>query len=94
MMPWGGPSWAFQRSGVLVSNANPRRRDPLTLAISDDGVVFTRLGYLVGGRRVDYPHVIQHDDHLLIAFSGGKQTVEVLKVRIADLDEIVNTPER
>lgn len=79
---------------VLVSNANPRRRDPLTLAISDDGVIFTQLGYLVGGRRVDYPHAIQHGEHLLIAFSGGKQTVEVLKVRIADLAAIVNRPNR
>lgn len=48
---------------VMVSNANPRRRDPLTLAISPDGIVFTHLFYLVGGRHVDYPHIIQHDDH-------------------------------
>jgi hypothetical protein len=75
---------------VLVSNANPHKRDPLTIAISDDGLVFTRLGYLVGGRRVDYPHVIEHGDHLLIAFAGGKQTVEVLKIRIADLKQIRN----
>lgn len=77
---------------VLVSNANPKARDPLTLAISDDGMVFNCLGYLVGGRRVDYPHVIEHEDHLLIAFAGGKQTVEVLKVRLADLERISNSP--
>ena len=71
---------------VLVSNANPRRRDPLVLSISDDGMVFTRMGTLVGGRHVDYPHVIEHEGHLLVAFAGGKQTVEVLKIRIADLD--------
>ena len=34
---------------VLVSNANPKRRDPLTLAVSRDGVVYTQLYYLVGG---------------------------------------------
>ena len=73
---------------VLVSNANPRRRDPLVLSISDDGMVFTRMGTLVGGRHVDYPHVIEHDGHLLVAFAGGKQTVEVLRVRIADLDRL------
>ena len=77
---------------VLVSNTNPperdhtRNRDPLTLSISDDGRVFHTMRYLVGGRWVDYPHVIEHDGHLLIAFAGGKQSVEVLKVRINDLD--------
>lgn len=71
---------------VLVSNSNPRRRDPLTIAISDDGLVFTKLGYLVGGRHVDYPHVIEHDQHLYVAFASAKQTVEVLKIRIADLE--------
>ena len=27
----------------------------------DDGMVFTRLGYLVGDRHVDYPHVLEHE---------------------------------
>ena len=72
---------------VLVSNANPEKRDPLVLSISDDGLVFNRMGYLVGGRWVDYPHVIAHDDLLFVAFAGSKkQTCEVLKIRIADLD--------
>lgn len=73
---------------VLVSNSNPKRRDPLTLAISDDGMVFTKLGYLVGGRHVDYPFVMEHDGHLLVAFAGGKQSVEVLKLRLSDLDQL------
>ena len=72
---------------VLVSNANPRRRDPLTLAVSRDGLVFTQLFYLMGGRHVDYPHMIEHDGHLLIAFSGAKQTMEVLKVSLDDVDK-------
>ena len=55
---------------VLVSNANPRQRDPLVISTSDDGVVFDRMGYLVGGRHVDYPHVIEHEGSLLVAFSG------------------------
>lgn len=74
---------------VLVSNANPRRRDPLTIAISRDGLVYEHLHVLVGGRHIDYPHVIEHDEHLLIAFSGAKQTMEVLKVSLDDLDEFV-----
>ncbi len=73
---------------VLVSNANPRQRDPLTLSISDDGIVFNKMGYLVGGRRVDYPHVMEHEGYLLVAFSGGKQSVEVLKIKLSDLDNL------
>ncbi len=70
---------------VLVSNANPKKRDPLTLAVSDDGMVFHSLFYLVGGRHVDYPHVMEHDGFLYVAHSGGKRSVEVQRVRIADL---------
>ncbi|MBL9210840.1 MAG: exo-alpha-sialidase [Opitutaceae bacterium] len=73
---------------VLVSNANPKKRDPLTLAISRDGMVFDRLFYLVGGRHVDYPHVMEHEGYLYIAHSGGKRSVEIQRVRIADLDTL------
>jgi hypothetical protein len=74
---------------VLVSNSNPSRRDPLTLAVSYDGLVFKHLFYLVGGRHIDYPHVIEQDGHLLIAFSGAKQTMEVLKIAIDDLNKMI-----
>ena len=73
---------------VLVSNPNPRQRDPMTISISDDGLVFTKMGYLAGGRHVDYPHVIEHDGYLFVALATAKQTVEVFKVRIADLDKL------
>ncbi len=73
---------------VLVSNPNPKKRDPLTLSISTDGLVFTKMLYLVGGRHVDYPHVIEHQDSLFIAFAGGKQSVEVLKVKLSDIEAV------
>lgn len=73
---------------VLVSNPNPKKRDPLTLSISDDGTVFTKMLYLVGGRHIDYPHVIEHSGSLFIAFAGGKQTVEVLKVKLSVIDTV------
>jgi hypothetical protein len=73
---------------VLVSNSNPKTRDPLTLAVSRDGMVFDQLFYLVGGRHVDYPHVMEHDGHLYIAHSGGKRSVEIQRVRITDLDTL------
>jgi len=74
---------------AMVSNANPKRRDPLVLSISEDGMVYTRLFYLVGERHVDYPHILEHDGHLLIALSGAKQTMEVLKVSLDDLDALM-----
>lgn len=73
---------------ALVSNPHPQRRDPLAISLSDDGVVFTKMGYLIGGRHVDYPHLIEQDGAILVAFAGGKQTVEVLKIKLADLDAL------
>jgi hypothetical protein len=73
---------------VLVSNPNPKKRDPLALSVSDDGMVFNKMVYLVGGRHVDYPHVMEHEGHLYVAFAGGKQSVEVLKVNLGDLDAV------
>lgn len=75
---------------VLVSNSNPKKRDPLTLALSDDGLVFNQLFYVVGGRHVDYPHVMEHEGYLYIAHSGAKMSVEIERVRIADLKGMKN----
>lgn len=74
---------------VMVSNSNPLRRDPLTLAISQDGLVYTKLFWLVGGRHVDYPHIIEHQGRLLIAFSGAKQTMEIMQVSLDELERLV-----
>jgi len=74
---------------ALVSNSRPARRDPLTLSISHDGLVYTHMFYLVGGRHIDYPHMIEHDDHLYISFSGAKQTVEVLKAPLDAIDRLI-----
>lgn len=74
---------------VLVSNPNPEKRDPLTLSISNDGVVFTKMGYLTGGRHIDYPHLLEHNGYLFVAFAGSvKQKIEVLRINISDLDSI------
>lgn len=70
---------------VLISNSNPLQRDPLTIALSSDGLTFDRLAWLVGDRHVDYPHAIEHDGNLFVAFAGAKQTVEVLSLPVADL---------
>jgi predicted neuraminidase len=74
---------------ALVSNSNPLKRDPLTIALSDDGLVYTKLFYLVGRRAVDYPHMIEHEGFLYIAHSGGKRSVEIQRVRLTDLNAMV-----
>ena len=73
---------------AFVSNPNPNKRDPMTLALSDDGLVFNKMFYLVGGRWIDYPHMIEHDGYLYIAHSGAKRSVEVEKLKISDLDSL------
>jgi len=73
---------------ALVSNPHPKRRDPLTLALSDDGLVFDKMFYVVGGRHVDYPHMMEHDGFLYIAHSGAKRSVEIERVRLADLNAL------
>lgn len=70
---------------VFISNSNPEKRDPLTLAISHDGLTYDQLFYLVGGRSVDYPHVIEHDGYLYIQHTGAKRSIEILRIPIAEL---------
>ena len=76
---------------AMVSNSNPKRRDPLTLAISKDGLVYTHLFYLVSNRHIDYPHIIEHNNYLYIAFSGAKQTMEVARVSLDEIEKLVSS---
>ena len=78
---------------VLVSNSNPKARNPLTLAISRDGLVFTKLMVVVDAQKlgyawIDYPDVMEHEGSLFIAFAGSKGSVNVLKVRLTDVDAV------
>ncbi len=78
---------------VLVSNANSKiGRREMHLAISDDGVTFTRMARLdIPSPRAttfQYPHVIEHAGSLFIAFSNKKNITEVLKVKLDDVDSI------
>jgi hypothetical protein len=94
---------------VMVSNPNPRGRNPLCLSVSRDGMVFTRMARLpipehlqqlptLPGAQANaseqdslqYPHVIEHDGHLLVAYSRRKQTVEVVKIPMSAVDALVS----
>ncbi|HUG69207.1 MAG TPA: exo-alpha-sialidase [Pirellulaceae bacterium] len=41
-----------------------------------------------GVASLQYPHVIEHDDHLLIAFSRNKHQTEILRVSLDDIDVV------
>ncbi len=76
---------------VLVSNANPTiGRRELHLAVSKDGLTFTRMARLdipsPKATTFQYPHVIEHDGSLFIAFSNKKNITELLKVDLNDVD--------
>ena len=91
---------------VLISNANPARRNPLCLSTSENGVTFNRLAALPIPAALEtvtnddvrekpatfesfqYPHFIDQDGHLLIAFSRKKVTVEVIKLSLDEIDHL------
>jgi hypothetical protein len=93
---------------ALISNPNPARRNPLCLATSDDGVTFTRLARLPVPGQVDggspdetpstrpeslqYPHAIEHDGQLLIAYSRGKTRIEIVKVPLDAVERLRHSP--
>lgn len=76
---------------VLINNANPKMgRRQLMLSLSKDGLVFTRLLLLdipsEKAANFQYPHVLEHDGFLWIAYSKDKATIELLKVALSDLE--------
>lgn len=78
---------------AMVSNANPALgRRQMFLSLSEDGLVFTRMALLdipsPKPATLQYPHVIEHDGQLLIAFSRNKNIIEVLKVPLKDVDAL------
>lgn len=75
---------------VLISNANPGiGRRELHLALSSDGLTFTRLARLAipspRATTFQYPHAIERDGRLLIAFSNKKNQIEVLSVPLTEI---------
>lgn len=78
---------------VLISNANPGvGRRYLYLSLSEDGLMFTRMARLEipfeRATTFQYPHAIEHDGHLLIAFSRKKETSETLKIPLAAIEAL------
>jgi hypothetical protein len=76
---------------VLVSNANPARRNPLCVSVSRDGLVFRGMARLPLPETgtYQYPHIVEHEGIVYIAFSRDKRAIEVSRVRLADLARLL-----
>lgn len=75
---------------VLISNANPGvGRRQLHLSISEDGLTYRQMARLdipsPKSATLQYPHAIEHDGHLLIAFSRNKNQSEVFQVPLSEI---------
>ena len=78
---------------VLISNANPNvGRRQLHLSISKDGLVFKHMALLdipsPKPGTLQYPHAIEHDGKLLIAFSRNKNQSEIFHVPLSAIAEL------
>jgi len=46
--------------------------------------------FQTGVASLQYPHVIEHDDHLLIAFSRNKNQTELFRISLDDVEKLVS----
>lgn len=75
---------------ILVGNSNPKAgRRQMFLAVSPDGLVFPRMFLLdiptTAKATVQYPHVIEYEGKLLIAYSANKTWIELMTIDLADI---------
>jgi hypothetical protein len=78
---------------VLISNANPAvGRRQLHLSISDDGLTYRRMARLdipsPKPGTLQYPHAIEQEGQLLIAFSRNKNQSELFQVPLSELEAL------
>ncbi len=72
----------------LISNPNPKTRNPLGISFSRDGWTFGG-GIAVAapnGASVQYPHAIEHNGSLWIVYSTNKQSIEVTELPLAKMN--------
>ena len=84
---WNGVRWVAHGT-VLDDSMNnfPPKRLPSGEWMMTRRDHQRQVSVMIGGRHVDYPHMIEHDGHLLVAFSGAKQRMEVMKVSLDELE--------
>jgi len=82
---------------VFISNANRNMnvlRKQMHLSVSLDGRVFTGIARLDiptdGMSTLQYPHAIEYDENLLIAFSRNKRIIELITVPVERIEKLFN----
>ena len=83
-----------QPDSIIASSG---RRNPLTIALSSDGITFDR-AYVVRGAKTtmrflgknklegwQYPHAIVWNEHLYVAYSINKEDIGVSRIALRDL---------
>ncbi len=60
-----------------------------TPPVVDDRAAEVWHKFRTGVASLQYPHVIEHDEHLLIAFSRNKHQTEVIHVSLDDVDKLL-----
>jgi len=78
----------------LINNPNQTARDPLAISVSKDGWVFTNPHALRASSQMpspstkwtfQYPHAIEHDGSLWVAYSVNKRDIEVCEIKLSEL---------
>lgn len=84
---------------ALINNPNPKRRVPLSLAVSKDGEVYDRMGIVSDddappripghdkGAGHTYPHALEHEGHLYVISAKRRDDIVVKKIRLRDVVE-------
>lgn len=80
---------------VLLSNANPKiGRREMHLSVSPDGETFTGMGRLAipmpRATTLQYPHAIELNGKLYIAYSQKKTQIEVFVVPLAEISQLLD----
>ncbi len=97
-------------SGLYAMASNPNtsgRRNPLSLSLSEDGRVFTRMAVLRDAPTVyryagkdpgyagyHYPQLLEHNGFLYIIHSENMEDIVLLRVPITDVQKLARRPER
>ena len=87
---------------ILVNNPNTKRRIPLTVAVSADGVVYDRIAILEDadeqpripghdkGPGYTYPHAVERDGHVYFIHARHRDDIVVRRVAVKDIEGIDN----
>jgi hypothetical protein len=79
---------------VLLNNPNQKKRDPLAISVSQDGWTFEQPRALRAGQQMEdptktwtfqYPHAMEHNGSLWVAYSINKRDIEVSETKMSDL---------